>query len=204
MTTFTAPCLSLPLWESKIRQHFLQGSARSAWPWHLCRSSGGGSNYALKEQGCQGFVPPAQWERMTPVHCKGPPSSSQAGSLHAPEVDSSPHQPWHLSPPPLPPHLPTALPPHQLQDFRCPVLPASLRRLVFQLRCGHPLPDSHPRGRADPAQGGLQTRAPLLSSEPRVKHGAAWPPAGLILVDSQMVHLSQECLTSCFVFGQQF
>lgn len=99
MTTFTAPCLSLPLWESKIRQHFLQGSARSAWPWHLCRSSGGGSNYALKEQGCQGFVPPAQWERMTPVHCKGPPSSSQAGSPHAPEVDSSPHQPWRLPPP---------------------------------------------------------------------------------------------------------
>lgn len=106
MTIFTAPCLSLPLWESKIRQHFLQGSARSAWPWHRCRSSGGGSNYALKEQGCQGFVPVAQWERTTPVHCKGPPSSSQAGSPHAPEVDSSPHQPW-----PLPPPTPST-PPH--------------------------------------------------------------------------------------------
>lgn len=45
--------------------------------------------------------------------------------------------------------------------------------------------------------------SPPPTSESRLKQTAR-PPAGLILVDSQMVHLSRECSTSCLVLGQQF
>lgn len=50
----------------------------------------------------------------------------------------------------------------------------------------------------------------LASPPPSPESRLAWPEqtarplAGLILVDSQMVHLSLEFSTSCLVLGQQF
>ena len=66
-----------------------------------------------------------------------------------------------------------------------------------------PHPDFQPLvGQKDPGLFAALSPPPL-SSEPRLKRTAR-PAARLILVDSQMVHLSRECSISCLVLGQQF
>lgn len=66
-----------------------------------------------------------------------------------------------------------------------------------------PHPDFQPLvGQKDPGPFAALSPPPL-SSEPRLKRTAR-PAARLILVDSQMVHLSRECSISCLVLGQQF
>lgn len=145
---------------------------------------------------CQGFALEAEkpcqpFEGMTPVRCKCPPSPSQAGSLTRPEVDSSTPPALCLPRPcphPLPPHTHTA----SSLVWWCPVLLLSslLSHADPSFSPNSTHTDFHPHGRGDPAQGWLQSLAPLLSPLSPGEGPNSLPCGRTNLVDSQMVHLS--------------